>query len=637
MDWYEWGDEAFAAAKLTDRPILLSVGYSACHWCHVMAHESFEDPDTAALMNDLFISIKVDREERPDVDSIYMEAVQTMTGRGGWPMTVFLTPDRTPFYAGTYFPPDDRQGMPSFTKVMSAVSDAWQKRREDVVSQADKLADALNRPAQPSTGLPGKTEMETAYVQLRQGFDSESGGFGGAPKFPQEPVLDWLLRIADEPWAPDARWMAAHTFSQMAAGGIYDHVGGGFARYSVDERWLIPHFEKMLYNNAQLARLYLRAWQVLGIERFRTVAEETLGYMLRDLRHPDGGFFSAEDADSEGVEGKFYVWSKAEFDEVAGPSAEVAGAFFGVTSEGNFEGANHLFITDPTADPPPEIDELRQRLLERRSSRIRPGLDDKAVASWNGLALRAFAEAGAVLDEPRYLDAARAIARFIGESLTRSDGRLMRSWRQGQTSVPGFLDDYASCAVGMFVLYQATGETAWYDRALVLVNQLLDLFADPAGGFFSTGRDSEQLITRPKDQMDNPAPSGSSLAAEALLLASLYTGEVRYRDVSEATVRASGEMVSAYPTAVGHLLGVVHALHKPPKELAIVGPDAQTLARVAWEEYRPHIALAFSTDGKSDVPLLAERFVEGKTLAYVCEGFVCQKPVESPQELRALL
>ena len=650
VDWYEWGPDAFAAATLTDRPILLSIGYSACHWCHVMAHESFEDPETAQLMNRRFVNVKVDREERPDVDAIYMDAVQTLTGQGGWPMTVFLTPGGQPFYAGTYFPPDDRRGMPSFQKVLGAVSDAWASRRHDVERQAGNLTQAISRRIEPAAQPPDRSTLERAYASLRQAFDPLNGGFGRAPKFPQAPTLDFLLRVVDEPWAPEAAAMVGHTLAAMAAGGIYDHVGGGFARYSVDERWLIPHFEKMLYDNAQLARLYLRAWQVLGIDRLRRVAVETLAYLIRDLRHADGGFFSAEDADSEGEEGKFYVWTAEELSEVAGSDAEVGRRYFGVTEEGNFEGANHLYQAETAEQVATALDEdpaviaasverTRQRLFERRSLRVRPGLDDKVVTSWNGLALRALAEAGAVLEDPRYLNAARDNARFVLGNLRRDDGRLMRSWREGRTSVPGFSEDYAAYAVGLFGLYQATGETEWYREALSIVEGLVDLFSDEAGGFFTTGRDADPLVIRPKEQMDNPSPSGNSLGAEALLVASLYTGDEHLRNLAEAGIRSAGQIAEAFPSGAGHLLGVLQTAISRPKEVAVAGAEAARLARVVWEAFRPEVVLAVDRDGTgaADVPLLEHRYQQGRTVAYVCEGFVCLKPVETEEELRDLL
>ena len=650
VDWYPWGPQAREQARLDDKPILLSVGYSACHWCHVMAHESFEDEETATLMNRLFINVKVDREERPDVDAVYMDAVQRLTGQGGWPMTVFLTPAGEPFYAGTYFPKDDRRGMPSFSRVMLAVADAWDNRRSDVESQAEQLVGSIDRTLPPTEDLPDHASLEEALNVLRGLFDHEHGGFGGAPKFPQEPVLEYLLRIGEQPWAVGALDMASATLSAMARGGIFDHVGGGFARYAVDRHWLIPHFEKMLYTNAQLARLYLRAWQVTAEPRFRTVAIATLEYLARDLLLADGGFASAEDADSEGVEGKFYVWTESEFRTIVGTEAAgQAAAYFGVTTAGNFEGANHLYearsvedVADdlgvPPADVAAAVATARGRLLEARGSRERPGLDDKVVTSWNGLAIRALAEAGAILDDRRWLDLAEGAARFVLEHNRDESGRLLRSWGKGKAGRPGFSEDYASLAVGLFALYQATGDAPWYREAIVLVEQMIELFSAPDGGFFTTGTDAEGLITRLKDQYDSPHPSANSMAAEATLIASLYTGDGDLRAQAEGAIRAGGALIEGAPTGVGHLLAVLSSLLLPPREVAIVGPDAHQLARVVWERFRPDVALAVDRSGEAaEVPLLQGRGGTDGTRAFVCRDFVCELPVTEAESLRRQL
>jgi uncharacterized protein YyaL (SSP411 family) len=650
VDWYPWGDEARQRAHADDKPILLSVGYSACHWCHVMAHESFEDDETAALMNQLFVNVKVDREERPDVDAIYMDAVQRLTGRGGWPMTVFLTPAGEPFYAGTYFPKDDRPGLPSFSRIMLAVADAWQNRRDDVHNQARQLVETIDRTLPPTEEMPGRATLEEALGVLRGLFDDTHGGFGGAPKFPQEPVLEYLLRVGTEPWATDALDMARITLLSMAGGGIYDHVGGGFARYAVDGRWLIPHFEKMLYTNAQLARLYLRAWQMTGEDRFRAVSIATLDYLARDLLLPGGGFASAEDADSEGTEGKFYVWSEAEFRAIVGTEAsDLAGAHFGVTATGNFEGANHLFEARPIDDvatdfgvSSAEVEEAvataRVRLLEAREARVRPGLDDKVVTSWNGLAIRALAEAGAILNDARWLDLAEGAARFVLAHNRNASGRLLRSWGRGRSGRPGFSEDYATLAVGLFALYQATGDPDWYSEAMVLVEQMIGLFAAPDGGFYTTGSDAEALITRLKDQYDSPHPSANSMAAEATLIASLYTGDRSLRAHSEGAIRAGGRLIEGAPTGVGHLLAVLSSVLLPPREVAIVGPEADQLARVVWERFRPDVALAVDTTGEGAmVPLLEGRAAGSDTRAFVCRDFVCDLPVSDSESLRRRL
>jgi uncharacterized protein len=633
VDWYEWSEEAFAVARERRRPILLSVGYSSCHWCHVMAHESFEDPETAAYMNEHFVNVKVDREERPDVDAIYMEAVQAMTGRGGWPMTVFLTPDGQPFFAGTYFPNSDRHGMPSFRKVLASVVDAWQHRTDELVEQAGRLTAAVNQ-SLPAGEEPDAETIEAAFDALQESFDRVNGGFGGAPKFPQESELEFLLRVHREPWARQAGEMVRRTLLAMADGGIHDQIGGGFSRYSVDARWLVPHFEKMLYDNAQLARVYLWAGIEFDVPRFIDTARTTLDYLLTDLSHPGGGLYSAEDADSEGEEGKFYVWSAGEFADVLGEDAEAAATFFGVTEQGNFEGANVL--SRPTGAPwTDEIEGYRRRLLTRRADRIRPGLDDKVVSAWNGLGIRALAEAGAVLGDERYLDAARACAGFVEDHLVVG-GTLMRSWREDRTSVPGFLDDFAAVAVGAFSLYAATGEERWYALGAGLTERLDSRFADPAGGFYDTASDAERLIKRPKSHMDNPVPSGNGLAAEALLIFAGYTGDFHYHERAMATLASAGTLMERYPSAVGHHLAVAYSAQRR-RELAIVGPDWTDMVGPFWERFRPEMVLATSATGEDGAPLVERRFRRGETLAYLCERQVCDAPIGDVAQLRAQL
>ncbi|MGD2059250.1 MAG: thioredoxin domain-containing protein [Acidimicrobiia bacterium] len=627
VDWWEWGGDAFDEARRRDVPILLSVGYAACHWCHVMAHESFEDAQTAAVMNERFVNIKVDREERPDVDSIYMEAVQAMTGRGGWPMTVWIDHDGRPFYAGTYYPREPNHGMPSFGQVMDAVWDAWQQRRDDVSEQAGRLVAAISREI-PHGEVPDAEGLAAAYRQIESNYDPIHGGFGSAPKFPQQPVLEFMLRVHDETWAPKAAAMVTNTLDEMARGGIHDQVGGGFARYSVDARWLVPHFEKMLYDNAQLARLYLWAGVELGRPDFVAVACRTLDYLERDLRHPGGGFFSSEDADSEGVEGRFYVWTPDEVRSVLGEDADEIIDYYGVTESGNFEGANILSVVRD--EPPSHLESSRDSLLQARSGRVRPGLDDKVVASWNGLAIRALAEAGANLGEHRYLDLARAAAGFALDHLV-VEGELMRSWREGQTSVPGFLDDHAGLAVGLYTLYAASGEERWYEEAIALTSHL-DRFARPGGGFYTTSKRAEDLVKRPTDVSDNPLPSGNALAAEALLLGSLYTGRPDWRQQSEGALGAAALLVDRFPSMVGHHLAVAHSSFDT-RELAIVGDGWQSLASVYWSRYRPGVALAPSATGTSAVPLLDGRPSDNGPQAYVCRGFVCDLPTSDPEVL----
>ena len=646
VHWWEWGHEAFAEAASRNLPVLLSIGYSACHWCHVMAHESFEDPATADTMNRLFVNIKVDREERPDIDTIYMEACQMLTGRGGWPLTVFLNPDGEPFYAGTYYPPRPRGGMPSFTQVLESISDAWRERESEVAEQATKLSSLIGRKIPSGERLPDSKLFEQAYLRLRSSFDPLHGGFGRAPKFPQQPLLDFLLALLGEPWAPSAGSILGLTLERMAAGGIFDQLGGGFARYSVDERWLVPHFEKMLYDNATLARIYMWAGKKLGEDAFLEVTSETLDYLVRDMRNTQGGFCSAEDADSEGVEGLFYVWSLEEIMEVAGPSdGQKVADWFGATAQGNFEGTNILIRNNALARTPNAVARAKKRLLEVRSRRVRPGLDDKIVAAWNGLAIRAFAEAGAVLGRDDYLSKARSAARFVLEEMRDHDsGRLSRVWAKGRRGGPGFLEDYGAMATGLFALYQATGEEQWYVEAAGLTREIPRLFQDPSGGFFATGVDAERLIARPKDLMDNPSPSGNSLAAEALLTLGQYTGEMEWWSLAEEAIRDGTLLMEKAPSATGSLLTVAHALHTEPREVALVGPEAARWAREIQALLRPGLVLAFSDDPdltesvyRGAVPLLANRGEPGRTLAYVCHRFTCDAPLDNLPGLKEAL
>ncbi len=643
VDWYPWGDEAFEEAAASNKAVLLSVGYSSCHWCHVMAHESFEDPATARLMNDWFVNVKVDREERPDVDGIYMTAVQAMTGRGGWPMTVWLTPDGKPFFAGTYFPKDDHHGLPSFTRVLAAVNEAWQQRRSDAVRQAEELTVAIGRRIPPAESAPAMEDVIAAYTSLASTFDDDHAGFGGAPKFPQEPVLEFLLRVSGHSWAPRAREMLLASLRAMAVGGLYDHVGGGFARYTVDREWTIPHFEKMLYDNALLAHLYLWASRLPGPEsgRFEQIARSTLDYVLRDMTHPEGGWYSAEDADSEGVEGRFYVFTKSEFDEIVGDDAALARAYFGVSEEGNFEGSNHLQEAVPISllalqhdlsaeNAAAAIARARRRLFDARQARVRPGLDDKVITAWNGLMLRAMSEGGIALGDERYLSAAVANARFVTTELIE-DGRALRSWRdQGRGA--GFLDDHAAYAVGLYTLYQASGDVEWFEHAERLVESIIEHFWDPDAGLFQTPSDGDELIVRPKDQMDNPSPSGASLAVEALQWSAMYTGNTDRHALADQIRLESARIAEGYPSAAGYLLAVSASQLAGLREVAIIGPGSEALFEVFWSEYRPQAVLAYAPDGRPDprVPLLRDR---EPGLAYVCEHFACRLPVDDPAEL----
>ena len=630
VDWFPWGDEAIARAKAEERPLLVSIGYSACHWCHVMAHESFEDPATAAVMNERFVCVKVDREEHPDVDAICMEACQALTGHGGWPLNAFLTPSLEPFYAGTYFPPEPRGGMPSWRMVLDAVWEAWEKRRERVLHQGSEIARSLGATARlrPSTEPIRDELLKDAVSATRATYDPQRGGWGGAPKFPQASVIEFLL-------ARGEREMSLATLAAMAQGGIYDQVGGGFARYAVDAAWTVPHFEKMLYDNALLARAYLHGWQVSGDERLRRVCCETLDWAIAEMRGPEGGFCSALDADSEGVEGKFYVWTVAELEDVLGELADEAIQYFGAAEQGNFEhGANVLQAGGPE---PARLVEIRRRLYEARARRVRPGLDDKRLCAWNSLMISALAEAGAALERLDYVEAAVACAAFVLSEL-RDDGRLLRSWKDGRAKIDGYLDDYAFLLEALLTLYEATFEPRFYREAVVLAEQLIGRFADAEhGGFFTTAADKEPLVTRRKDLEDSPIPSGSSAAAFGLLRLALLSGEGKYERYGLGVLRLLFPLAVRHPLAFGHLLQAADFYLAPVREVAIVGPDPEPLLRVVRSEFRPHLVLAGGgSDG--DVPLLRGRQpVDGRAAAYVCEHFACRTPVTTPEQLAAAL
>ncbi len=650
VDWWEWSPEAFAEAAERDVPILLSVGYASCHWCHVMAHESFEDPATTAIMNARFVNVKVDREERPDIDRIYMDAVQAMTGSGGWPMTVFLTPTGAPFFAGTYFPKTDRHGHPAFTRVLDAIHDAWTNRRAEVEAHAGSLVATISVPTPTGDSVPGWAALGRAYESIRSAYDPITGGFGGAPKFPQPSTLEFLLRSIGKEWAPEAEPMLIRTLDAMANGGIHDQVGGGFSRYAVDDHWLVPHFEKMLYDNALLARLYARASQVTGLQRFADTARSTLEYMLRDLGLPGGGFASGEDADSEGEEGRFYIFSWSEFSSAT--DSEAVAEVLGVTPDGNFEGRSILHRSRPV-DEVADAHGLPQDRLEAdvrstlkdlatiRADRVRPGLDDKAVCAWNGLAIRAFAEAGMALEEPRYIEAAREAARFVLTEMRGDDGRLFRSWRAGRTSNPAFCDDYGALALGLFSLYQATSEPEWFEAARHLTSEMIELFADEeAGGFYATGSDVEQLIARPKNLFDSPTPSDNALAAEALQHLAAFSCDPDLLHRLDRVFHTASLLIDRNSIGVGHMLAVLLVSLEPAVEVAIVGggPARRALEQVVRRTYRPHVFVAVG-DGTEDhgIPLLSDRPAGGAAAAYVCHGFVCEAPVKSPEALASAL
>jgi uncharacterized protein YyaL (SSP411 family) len=647
VDWYPWGNEALERARREDKPILLSIGYSACHWCHVMEHESFEDEDTAAFMNEHFVCVKVDREERPDVDSIYMEAVQGMTGHGGWPLTAFLDPEGVPFYGGTYFPPEPRQGMPSFRMVMEAIVQAWAQQREQIRASGARTREQLGAIGrlEPSTELLNESVLDEAVRALRQQADMRHGGFGGAPKFPPASALELLLARGET----DA---VEVTLDAMAAGGIYDQVGGGFARYSVDAVWLVPHFEKMLYDNALLAPAYLHGWQVLGHARYRRVCEQTLQWAIREMRGPEGGFQSALDADSEGEEGRFYVWTRAEIREALeekgiGERADEAISYLGVTEQGNFEGRNILHLPGGLDDEPPEwLDEVRRALYSYRSRRVWPGRDDKRLASWNALMISALAEAGAALPCRDYLEAAVAAAEFVWGEMRDGRGRLRRTYKDGEARLNAYLEDHAYLLEALLTLYEATFEVRWFDAARETADQMIDLYADnERGGFFTTSRDHEELIARRKDVDDHPIPSGNSAAAFGLLRLAAVTANRDYEHHAVGVLRLLHRAAVRHPQALAHLLRAMDFHLSPVREVALVAPrnGAPTealddLARVVRSTFRPHVVLAGGEEGTDRPELMLERHsVGGRPAAYVCENFACRAPVTETAELDAAL
>ncbi len=618
VDWYPWGDEALARARAEDRPILLSIGYAACHWCHVMERESFEDPETAALMNERFVNVKVDREERPDLDALYMNAVVALTGHGGWPLTAFLTPAGEPFFGGTYFPPDPRHGLPSFRQVLLAVADAYRERRDEVERSARQLVEAVRRSSDVQASPDPLTDsiLYAAVRGLRPLYDPEQGGFGGPPKFPPSSTIELLLRVHLRSRDEEALEMARRTLDGMAAGGMYDVVGGGFHRYSVDGRWLVPHFEKMLYDNALLASAYLHAWAVTGEGRYRRVVEETLDYVLRELALSEGGLASSQDADTDGVEGLTYTWTEEE-----GAPAERLEPF---------EGGRSILRGELDA-------ETRTRLLERRSARPQPARDDKAIAAWNGLALAALAEAGRRLERADLVEAAERLAGFLLGPLSAGDGRLCRSWRAGRTSGPGYLEDYADVAHGLLELHVATGELRWLAEASRLARLAVELFADEErGGFFRTAVDAEQLVAREKDLDDNPTPSGNSMLAHVLLRLARIYGDDELEHRAAGVLRLVHRGLTRAPTAFGWALCALDLYLSPPREIAIVGSPGDEVSRAALEPFDPGAVVAFGPT--EEVPLLAGKGrVDGKATVYVCERFACRAPVTEPEEVRALL
>ena len=658
VDWYPWGEEALARAEAEDKPIFLSIGYSACHWCHVMERESFEDAETAALMNRHFISIKVDREERPDLDAIYMDAVQALTGQGGWPMSVFLTPDGRPFHGGTYYPPEPRFGLPSFTQVLQALAQAYSQDRSRVAGQAQRLTDMLRRTAvlEATDSDLGEEILAAAVKQLKQLFDDQEGGFGGQPKFPQPMTLDFALTQHLRTGDDELLYLVELTLFKMAHGGLYDQLGGGFHRYSVDAYWLVPHFEKMLYDNGQLLRTYLQAWQLTGRPLYRRVVEETIDYVLREITSPAGGFYSAQDADSEGEEGKFFVWTPEQIQAILGPQmAAIFEDYYDVSQRGNFEGENILNVVKTVEDvaarfnmSPADVEQSllvsRRALFEEREKRIKPDRDEKVLTEWNGLMIHALAQCGVTLDRDDVLAAATRAADFILERMSQSDGRLYRSFKDGQARFNAYLEDYAAFVRALIALYEATFDLRWLAEASRLTQVMFDQFHDgERGGFFQTGVDHETLVVRRKDFVDNAIPSGNSMAAEALLRLAVLTGNDDYRQTAAGILLVIKAAMSAQPTGFGRMLCVLDALLAPSREVAIVGtPNSEptdALLRQVRKRYLPRTVLALKAPGEENVlPLLKDReLVDGRATAYVCENYACQLPVTTPEELGGLL
>ena len=652
VDWWPWGPDAFEEARRRDVPVLLSVGYAACHWCHVMAHESFEDAELAAYLNERFLPVKVDREERPDVDAVCMEAVQAATGQGGWPMTVFLTPGGEPFYFGTYFPPAPRHGMPSFRQVLEGVDAAWRERRDEVGEVSARIvADLAARgDVYGASGQrpPDEAALHEAVVELGRTYDEARGGFGGAPKFPPSMTLEFLLRHHAATGSAEALRMAERTCAAMARGGIYDQLGGGFARYAVDAGWVVPHFEKMLYDNALLLRVYLHLWRATGSEPARRVALETADFLLAELRTPEGGFASALDADSPGPdghnhEGAFYAWTPAQLAEVLGPEDGArAASLFEVTKKGTFEdGASVLqLLEDPAEADAHWFADVRARLLAARAGRPRPARDDKVVAAWNGLAIAALAETGALLERPAYTEAALAAADLLVSVHLTPEGRLLRTSRGGVPGAnAGVLEDYADTAEGFLSLYSVTGEASWLTLGGLLLDTVLERFADAASGsLYDTADDAERLIRRPQDPTDNAAPSGWTAAAGALLGYAALTGSARHREAAEGALGVVSALGPRAPRFIGWGLAVAEAYLDGPREIAVVGPEGSAataaLHRTALLGTAPGAVVAVGEPDTPGVPLLADRPLRGGSpTAYVCRHFSCDAPVTDPAEL----
>ncbi|MFN6964886.1 MAG: thioredoxin domain-containing protein [Pyrinomonadaceae bacterium] len=651
VDWYPWGDEAFEKARSEDKPVLVSIGYSACHWCHVMEHESFEDEATAAVMNEHFVNIKVDMEERPDVDQIYMSFVQLTTGRGGWPMTVFVTPDKVPFFGGTYFPPEPRYGMPSFTQLLMSIADAWQNKRDEIMRSTVDILGELRRMSltEAGGGVISADLADAAFTSIERNFDATNGGFGGAPKFPPSMTLEFLLRYHKRTGSERALEIVRKTAEKMAEGGIYDQLGGGFHRYSVDAVWLVPHFEKMLYDNAQLIRIYLHLFQITGDEMFKRIAVETLEYVRREMTGESGGFYSTQDADSEGEEGKFFVWTPDEIEAVLGErDARVFSFYYDVSDEGNFEGKSILNInfTPEAAAKALKMDEAevretiergRERLFAEREKRVKPHRDEKVLTAWNGLMLAAFAEAAAVLASDEYLEVARRNADFLLSELMR-DGRLLRTWKDGRAKLNAYIEDYANLADGLLELFQVSGDIKYFREAKRLADLMITEFWDEeSGGFYFTSADHEELIVRNKDFFDNATPSGNSVAADVLLKLGKLTGDDRYARFATTVLRLASSQIRRYPQGFGRALSAIEFHLAPTREIVLLGDADGEMARVVWQGYLPNKVVVPAAGDMADaaqLPLLeGRRPIDGGPTAFVCENFVCSRPATTAAEL----
>lgn len=655
VDWYAWGEEAFEKAKGEDKPVLVSIGYSACHWCHVMEHESFEDEATAVIMNENFVNIKVDMEERPDVDQIYMNFVQLTTGRGGWPMNVFLTPDKKPFFGGTYFPPVSRYNMPSWPQILASISEAYRERRDELETSANEIVGELRKlsAATNSSGALSMELLEMAFSSFSRTFDPVNGGFGGAPKFPPAMSLEFLLRYHHRTGNERALEIVRHTCDKMALGGIYDQLGGGFHRYAVDAIWLVPHFEKMLYDNAQLIRIYLHLFQVTGEEFYKRIAVETLEYVRREMLDASGGFYSTQDADSEGEEGKFFVWTREEINEILGEDdGRIFTFFYDVSERGNFEENNILNVRNTTTAAAEVLAITEERLNEvivraravlfaEREKRIKPNRDEKVLTAWNGLMLGAFADAAAILASDEYLEVAKRNAEFILTHL-QMDGRLLRTWKDGSAKLNGYIEDYANVADGLIVLYQVSGEIVHLQEARRMADLMITEFWDEdSGAFFFTSNDHEELIVRNKDFYDNATPSGNSVAADVLLKLARLVGDEKYERFAVTVLRLTASQLQRHPQGFGRALSALEFYLRQTKEVVIIGPKDNEMAREVHRAYLPNAVFVLSTDADADsepIPLLKGRqIIDAKATAYVCENFVCQRPVTDVADLRALL